>query len=274
MDLNTAIELAQLVMEAYATPPGPPSRAVRAGENSYTIVATIYASDLATDMNPGRCNDVVSIGLILQEAGAGGVAIAIRGTVGILEWIHDAEFLLVKCPFLEEAGCTEDGFTAMYRSLRIGNAPDAPSVVAGLATLPFPRPISSVTVCGHSLGGALATLLALDLAANSAFKSPTVYTYASPRTGDPTFAGAYDRAVPDSVRIANRLDLVPKLPFPPFYEHVQTVSELNPVVLFPWPPKILVKPEIACEHSLETYLYLMSLGSGGPVIPLDAACAP
>ena len=169
---------------------------------------------------PTEAIDLVSIGLILQAAGTGEVVIAIRGTEGILEWIHDAEFLLVTCPFLAGAGHTEDGFTDMYTSLRTGVAADSPSVVDALATLPFPQPVSSLTICGHSLGAALATLLALDVAANSTFKNPTVYTYASPRTGDPSFASTYNQVVPNTFRIANRMDLVPKLPFPPFYEHV------------------------------------------------------
>ena len=60
------------------------------------------------------------------------------------------------------------------------------------------------------------TLLALDLAANTNFKNPTVYSYASPRTGDPSFASTYNQVVKNSFRIANRLDLVPKLPLPHF----------------------------------------------------------
>ena len=60
--------------------------------------------------------------------------------------------------------------------------------------LAFPRPVSSVTICGHSVGGALATLLALDVAANTVFNDPAVYTYGSPRTGDSLLASTYDRS--------------------------------------------------------------------------------
>lgn len=45
-------------------------------------------------------------------------------------------------------------------------------------------------------------------------QGPTAYTYASPRTGDPAFVSTYNQVVPKSFRIANRIDLVPKLPFP------------------------------------------------------------
>jgi len=278
MDLNEAIEFGQLVNAAYAIPPGTLTNsaglAIVAGGTAYTVVTTIYANDLSTDINPGRGNNRVSIGLICQADGAGDVAIAIRGTEGIKEWITDAEFLLVTCPFLAGAGQTEDGFTAMYNSLATGAAAGAPSVVDALATLPFKQPISSVTICGHSLGGALATLLALDLAANTTFTNPTVYTYASPRTGDPSFASTYNQVVKNSFRIANRLDLVPKLPLPPAYEHVDALFDLNPIRLLPLPPKILVKTDLACEHVLNSYLHLLSVVSGGPVLPLDPGCVP
>jgi Lipase (class 3) len=278
MDFNTAIGYARLVNKAYEILPGDLSNSagkiLTVGAVNYTVVTTIYANDLATDMNPGRGDDEVSIGLICQANGTGDVVIAIRGTEGIDEWIHDAEFLQVTCPFLPGAGRTEDGFTAMYNSLRTAVAPGSPSVVNALATLPFKQAVTSLTICGHSLGGALVTLLALDVAANTTFKNPTVYSYASPRTGDPSFADTYNQVVKNTFRIANRVDLVPMLPLPPSYQHVHTLSELNPIRFLPLPPKILVNLTVPCAHSLDTYLYLLSLNSGGPVIPLDPACEP
>jgi Lipase (class 3) len=278
MDLNEAIEFAQLVNAASAIAPAnldnSAGNVINAGATAYTVVTTIYAFDLATDINPARGNNQVSMGLILQAAGTGDVVVAIRGTEGIQEWINDAEFLLIPCPFLVGAGHTEDGFTAMYSSLRTDDAVGSPSVVNALANLPFKQPVSSVTICGHSSGGALGTLLALDLAANSIFQNPSVYTYASPRTGDPSFVSTYNQVVPNTFRIANRLDLVPKLPLPPAYDHVLGLFELNPVQLLTFPPRILVKLTIACEHVLDSYLHLLSVLSGGPVLPLDPTCVP
>jgi len=275
MDLNPAILYAQLVNAAYAVPPDDRTnhadQVVNVGATNYQVVTTIFANDLATDMNPSRGQSRVSIGLILQAAAAGDVVIAIRGTEGIQEWIHDAEFLMVPCPFLAGSGHTEDGFTAVYLSMTTNSAPGSPVVVKALSVLAFPRPVTSLTICGHSLGGALATLLALDVAANTQFKNPTVYTYASPRTGGPQFAATYNQVVPNTTRFAGRIDLVPKLPLPPLYEHVLGLYELNSVQLG-IPPKILVKPDLLCLHILTSYLYLLSLQAGGPVLPLQPAC--
>jgi pimeloyl-ACP methyl ester carboxylesterase len=279
MDLNKAIELGQLLTVAANVRPedltsSAGTTATIAGGGTYTVVTTIYANDLATDMNPERGNKQVSIGLVWQANGSGDVVITIRGTSGIDEWLHDAEFLQVTCPFLPGAGETEDGFTAMYNSLRASIAPGAPPLVAALATLPFAPAATSITICGHSLGGALATLLALDTAANTGFKDPTLYTYASPRTGNPSFADTFNQVVKNSFRIANRIDLVPKLPLPPDYDHTDALYELNPIQLLPFPPKILVRATISCEHALNSYLYLLSLAAGGPIFPLDSTCAP
>ena len=224
-------------------------------------------------MNPARGQARVSIGLVLQAAAAGDVVIAIRGTEGIQEWVHDAEFLLITCPFLAGAGHTEDGFTAVYMSMTTTLDPKCPRVTQALPGLNFPRPVTSLTICGHSLGGALATLLALDIAANTAFKNPAVFTYASPRTGGPQFAATYNQVVTNTTRIAGRLDLVPKLPLPPLYEHVLGLTEINSIQLG-IPPKILIKPELACLHILTSYLHLLSQQSGGAILPLQPQCGP
>ena len=278
MDLNLAIEFAQLVNFAYGIAPDDLTNAagktIYAGGRVYTVVTTIYANDLKTDIRPDRGGDWVSIGLICQAVGTGEVAVAIRGTEGIYEWMYDAEFFQVKCPFLAGAGETDDGFTRMYSTLRIGAAATYPTVLAALPTLRFPQSVTSMTICGHSLGGSLATLLALDLAVNTTMPKPAVFTYASPRTGNSLFASTFDDVIKDSFRVVNRMDLVPHLPFPPAYDHVLAPYELVPLQLLPFPPKLLVKLSVVCEHSIDSYIHLLSLSSGGAVIPLDPACAP
>jgi predicted lipase len=276
MNINQAIRYAQLVNAAYAIDPANLTNSagttVSTDSSTHEVVTTIYANDLATDMHPENGNKRVSIGLILQASGSGDVVIAIRGTEGIHEWIHDAQFLPTPCPFMPAAGNIEDGFTDMYSSLRVGVDALAPSLVQALPKLPFKRAVTSVTVCGHSLGGALATFLALDIATNAINFNfiPTVYTYASPRTGDSQFVNLYNHVVPNTFRIANRVDLVPKLPLPPLYEHVLGLFDLSSITVVP--PKVLVKPEIPCLHILTTYLYLLSLQAGGTPLPLNQGC--
>ena len=278
MDLNKAILYGQLVNEAYKVPTSDLSNragnTVSAGlgpsKTAFEVIASIYANDLATDATKAGTSKTVSIGLLLWQASLGEAVIAIRGTEGLLEWFQDAKIDTEKFSFLAEAGETEDGFTDVYKSIAV-SAPAGKSVTESLATIFGTRQVNSLTICGHSLGGALATLQALDVAANSRFKNPTVYTYASPRTGDAQFASTYNRMVPNTFRIVNRVDVVPKLPLAPPYDHVHGQYKLTALKFFP--PAILVEPDPLCEHVLETYLHLLSKLAGGEVLPLRPGCA-
>jgi triacylglycerol lipase len=124
----------------------------------------------------------------------------------------------------------------------------------------------SVTITGHSLGAALATLLALDLSAHSKFPLK-VYTLASPRVGDLTFHNVFDTTILNAFRVVNRLDIVPKTPPPPLYIHVGDESELI--------PSGQVNQTIPCEHHLTTYLNLLATQIGTQAsYPIQAECVP
>jgi predicted lipase len=69
-------------------------------------------------------------------------------------------------------------------------------------------------VSGHSLGSALATILALDIALAVPALQPRlqVYVYASPRVGNPEFVRNYARILPNTFRITNLADPIPTMP--------------------------------------------------------------
>ncbi len=271
MDWNKAIAYGQLVNAAYDVFAG--KAPVTAG---YDVAATIYANDLATDASRQRGEPaaIVAMSLILQAQESGDVVVAIRGTEGIKEWVQDAKFLKRQFTRVAGAGETEDGFTDVYDSMKVGQGAGAATVVRWLGEHPWKRPATSLTICGHSLGGALATLLALDVAANAeaAFQNPIVYTYASPRTGDEQFVAKYNQLVATTNRLVDNADLVPKLPADPPYEHVVDAIEMDSFTLIP--PRIRLQPNPVCWHIMSSYLYLMSLELGGPGIPPEAECAP
>lgn len=130
------------------------------------------------------------------------IIVAFRGTSSTTDWMANARARQVKYKYVRDAGWTHCGFTDIYSSLRA-------AVRAALSALPKHK---TLYVTGHSLGGALATLCALDVAVNTAFDSPRVYTYGSPRVGDPAFAKTFSSTIGCSHRIANQYDVVPHLP--------------------------------------------------------------
>ncbi|MDF2814917.1 MAG: lipase [Paenibacillus sp.] len=130
------------------------------------------------------------------------IIVAFRGTSSTADWVSNAIARQEKFKCVPNSGWTHCGFTQIYYSVR--------STILSVMKRLSERKILYVT--GHSLGGALATLCAMDLAENTKFKNPRVYTYGSPRVGDPTFAKAYSAKIACSHRIANKYDLVTHLP--------------------------------------------------------------
>lgn len=70
-------------------------------------------------------------------------------------------------------------------------------------------------ITGHSLGGAIANLMAYDMAVNRKgdFASITIITSGAPRVGNLAFANAFQNHVPDNLRIMVNHDPVPAVPY-------------------------------------------------------------
>lgn len=161
-----------------------------------------------------------ALGFIAQSPGR--IVIAFRGTEDLDDVMKDLELVQVPYPFVKGAGQTHKGFTDLYGRAVRNTVLETTRGLSAAKTL---------TVTGHSLGGAIATLCALDLAANSKFRRPRIVTFGSPRVGDPAFVNAFRRYVRDSVRIYNANDWIPH--FPPrsvlgfHYRHVGRPVELR-----------------------------------------------
>ena len=101
-----------------------------------------------------------------------------------------------------------------------------------------------IRITGHSLGGALAFLTAMDIATSGLpFRSLEVFSTGAPLVGSRKWADYYNQQPIVTWRIANERDLVTKIP-PPYlgYRHVGTA------ILFS-------SPEDPAPHSLaNTYL--------------------
>lgn len=155
------------------------------------------------------------------------IIIAFRGTSSTSNWVSNINASQKKFKYITDHCLTHRGFTDIYSSAREG-------ILSVLRSL---SPDKSLFVTGHSLGGALAALCAVDAAVNTHYRSPSLYTYGSPRTGDPDFAKAAGKYVLNSFRIANPFDIVtyvppsiyklPKREKKYYYTHIQTLSSLS-----------------------------------------------
>lgn len=105
------------------------------------------------------------------------------------------------------------GFTKAYLAVR----PQIHNIVRH-------NTITYWVVTGHSLGGALANLCAVDLQYNFAPNiAIEVYTFGAPRVGNRAFSESYNRRVPNNWRFVNGNDVVSGLPRRwQNYRHVDT----------------------------------------------------
>jgi len=178
-----------------------------------------------------QANDQVPIAFIATNGDD--VFLVFRGTDTIDEWIQDAKFGQVPYNFVSSGGLTEQGFTEIYSGIH-------QEILATLSDLLGKNPNAKFFVMGHSLGGALAVLAAPEIAAQSGFPQPTLYTFAGPRAGNPHFSeNTYQPRLSTSWRVVNTNDLVPFLPKPVvvvfvnnqpkyyYYDHVNAEEDLT-----------------------------------------------
>ena len=138
---------------------------------------------------------------------------------GVMDWITDLKFVQKVFPYAESNNRkvkVHYGFIQAYKSVR-------EAVLQAAKETPHRQIICT----GHSLGGALATLAALDIQYNVPGKELACYTYGSPKVGNKHFVNSYNRRVPKTYRLVNRFDIIPNMP--PFgYRHVGELHHLDP----------------------------------------------
>jgi len=132
------------------------------------------------------------------------IVVAFRGTSSTSDWLSDALASQVDYPYAKSAGKTHRGFTEIYQTARDQILTSLRGKNAGKA----------LYITGHSLGGALAVLCAMDAASNTGFRSPILYTYGAPRVGSPAFVASFSRRQIAYRRISNLYDAVTYLPPP------------------------------------------------------------
>lgn len=139
--------------------------------------------------------------------------IVFRGTQRTIEWVLNINAVYTTKEskvFSKSYGQIHPGFSTIYSNI-------------AAQTLEIAKKLNPSVPCyvsGHSLGAAIATLAAIDIAVNvpRLKKQVQLYTYASPRVGDPVFAREHNRVVPNSYRVVNLADAITLVPFTVFFK--------------------------------------------------------
>ncbi|KAK9161467.1 hypothetical protein Syun_007808 [Stephania yunnanensis] len=194
--------------------------------------SAVYMSDLTElfTWTCSRCNDltkgfemlelIVDIQHCLQAfvgvaKDLNAIVIAFRGTQenSLQNWIEDLFWkqLDLNYPGLPDA-MVHHGFYSAYHNTTIRHC----LLKAIKRATKFYGNIN-IMVTGHSMGGAMASFCALDLAVNHGVKNIQLMTFGQPRIGNAAFAAYFSEHVPNTFRITHEHDLVPHLP--PYYSY-------------------------------------------------------
>ncbi|MED6182770.1 Dolichyl-diphosphooligosaccharide-protein glycosyltransferase subunit dad1, partial [Stylosanthes scabra] len=163
----------------------------------------------------------------IKRLGRRDVVIALRGTTTCLEWLENlrANLTLLPCNMIngkhqENNGIgpmVESGFLSLYTST--ANSSSLMSLqemvreeITRILRIYEGEPLS-LTVTGHSLGAALATLTAFDTrAAFPELSSVTVISFGGPRVGNRSFRTSLEKQGTKVLRIVNCEDVITKVP--------------------------------------------------------------
>jgi triacylglycerol lipase len=272
MDPTTAVTYGPFIQAAeaqYSSDPGELNPAtITHMPAGYTLVRTIQMTDF---FGPGQSR--VFYGYVAVGGDPATAIVALRGTESFMEWWDDFHWGLVPFSQIPDGGKVAQGFNDIYKSIgtmspgqQAASSPTAfaaevaQAATSGLAADIDPASLPLV-VTGHSLGGALATLLVTQLGATTALK-PQAWTFASPHVGDAVFAARYGKLSTVSWRIYNQVDVVPYFPadVSASYQSVTTGYAINSLGKAKW--------SLSCAHSLNTYMHVLSPAT----VPLDQAC--
>ena len=132
------------------------------------------------------------------------VVLSFRGTKSLENLIQDVTFIPTDFPICP--GCVvHKGFLTAYNSLK------SKSVINNMIDLSKKYPNARVIVTGHSLGGAMSHLAAIDLSVLNL--NVSIYTFGSPRTGNKMFAEFFNKQIlGDNFRITYKNDPIPMVP--------------------------------------------------------------
>lgn len=144
-------------------------------------------------------------GIVGYNTDENAVVVAFRGSVNIQNWIDNFKVIKVH-PFVQYPNVSvHHGFYSVFESI-------SSIVVTEVRRLLVQYPSAQLTLTGTSLGGAIASLFALQFSLFELIPVHDLYTFGEPRVGDSNFTALLKTAVPQIYRVTNYRDPVPHVP--------------------------------------------------------------
>lgn len=140
------------------------------------------------------------------------IYVCFRGTSSIKDSIIDVD--INQSTFFNENVKIHNGFLKQYLSCRELLQYHLQHIIAD-----FPD-IKTIVSCGHSLGGALATIAAIDISLWFTNHNLKCFTIGSPRVGNKAFCKLFTDKIKNTYRLVNHSDPIQYIPMSHKYHHV------------------------------------------------------
>lgn len=264
------------VMDMYDRPAGNHLKPVPPADfqlsSAWEIDGYLIARDTIFDEqgNMSLSADTVFYGVLAhRQADPKQFAAIIRGTSGFKEWLIDAEVKHSHVPYYPggQCGSVEEGFFSVYYTMQFLAVDD--DTHAGVTTawegIKSTIGDGKLIVSGHSLGAALATYLAFDLASLGGLdENLQACFFASPRPGDKAFAQAFAGKVSKYAVYAYERDVVPLLPpsvffiplhFPLKILRYAALRDVHEITMMD--AKAIIQDEISANHHVLCYAAML-----------------
>eukprot|EP00887_Chlorella_sp_A99_P003551 scaffold7.g3551.t1 len=178
----------------------------RCGSESPGFAPQVAVFDAAWDLQ----------GYVGFSAELDAIVVAFRGTdshsyynwvENMRTWRTDFSLAVAGYPDAPQYAYVHGGFFSSYNASSL-----APNVTRAVRELMAQHPRAPVYVTGHSLGGAMATICAMDIRLNLGASDVRVFTFGSPRVGNSIFAEWFRREIALHYRFTHNRDIVPSVP--------------------------------------------------------------
>ncbi|OIW10342.1 hypothetical protein TanjilG_28093 [Lupinus angustifolius] len=282
-------------------PPVP--RHVVVPDRSYRVTKSLYAT--SSIGLPGWVDDMApNLGWMTQKSswigyvavcddrreiarlGRRDIVISLRGTATCLEWAENMRVHLIDISEeekseVQEKSKVESGFLSLYKTRGTHVPSLAESVIEEVKRLMevYKGETLSITITGHSLGAALALLVADEISTCSQEMPPVaVFSFGGPRVGNKAFGNKITTQNVKVLRIVNSQDVITRVPGMFVseeleqnlrsskiggvlgmlddnlaYTHVGTELRVDTKMS----PYLKPDADMACCHDLEAYLHLV-----------------
>ena len=163
------------------------------------------------------CEPSIKLEYVVEENGARAlqgydshtksIFVAFRGSSNIQNWLDNIQISKIS-PYNDKSIDVEKGFYKAYTYVKDGLINNLPGLAKKYHT-------NSLLITGHSLGAAMATLMAYDIVTLFPnYKLSYLINFGSPRVGNPAFVNSFNQYAHSFThyRITHYYDIVPHVP--------------------------------------------------------------